>query len=105
MPIPASAAARKPAPHDTQTSTMQETTASTTYATYSVASTTDQVDATTTRTLTRNGDSTDQGKNKEQSTNRAGITMVRAAAGSLVADANAVRSMAVHAVAGGRHAA
>lgn len=105
MPNPASDAARNPARHDTPTRTTPDTTMSPTHATNSDPSTTDQVDTTTPGTPNPTDDHTDQGQNQGQSTNRAGITMVRTAAGSLVGEDDPDLGMAVHAVAGGRRAA
>lgn len=105
MPNPASDAARNPATHDTPNHATPDTTTSTTVTTTTRPGTKDQVETPTTGTPNPTGDRTNQVQNQEQFTNRAGITMVRGAAGPLVGDANPVAGMVLHAVAGGGHAA
>ncbi|MBK9740980.1 MAG: hypothetical protein IPO93_16105 [Actinobacteria bacterium] len=105
MPNPASSAARNPATHDTPNHATPDTTTSTTVTTTTRPGTKDQVETPTTGTPNPTGDRTNQVQNQEQFTNRAGISMVQAAAGSPVREANPDLGSVVQAVAGGGHAA
>jgi hypothetical protein len=105
MPNPASDAARNHDPHDAPSTTPKPNTTTARTTTNPTTTRRHDADSTTTEHQDQIDKPKDQGKNDEQSTNRAGISMVRVAAGSPVGDGNTVPGTPVHAVAGGRHAA